>query len=114
MAYLAELSEGWYAITNPARKVGFGLHFDPSLFRYVWYWQQLGDVAQGYPWWGRTHTAALEPWTSYPTNGLTEAIANGTAWQLQPGQQIHTKLCAVAYAGLESVSGITRDGDVKG
>lgn len=114
MAYLAELSEGWYAITNPARHVGFGLHFDSALYRYVWYWQQLGDVAQGYPWWGRTHTAALEPWTSYPTNGLTEAIANGTALHLQPGQQIQTKLCAVAYEGLERVSTVTAQGDVIG
>ncbi|MFN8457613.1 MAG: hypothetical protein U0401_23640 [Anaerolineae bacterium] len=49
MAYLAELSEGWYAITNPVRQVGLSSHFDPTLFRYVWYWQRLGDVAQGYP-----------------------------------------------------------------
>ncbi|MFN8455181.1 MAG: DUF4432 family protein [Anaerolineae bacterium] len=114
MAYLAELSEGWYAITNPARQVGFGLHFDPALYRYVWYWQQLGDVAQGYPWWARTHTAALEPWTSYPTSGLNEAIANGTALLLPPGEQIHTKLCAVAYEGLERVSLVTAEGEVKG
>jgi len=113
MAYLAELSAGWYAITNPVRKIGFGLHFDPSLFRYVWYWQQLGDVAQGYPWWGRTHTAALEPWTSYPTNGLNEAVANGTALELQPGESIKTRLCAVAYDGLERVSGITAEGEVE-
>ena len=112
MAYLTDLEEGWYAITNPSRKVGFGLHFDPSLYPYVWYWQQLGNVAQGYPWWGRTHTAALEPWTSYPTNGLNEAIANGTALAVQPGEQVQTKLCAVAYAGLERVSGITPDGEI--
>jgi hypothetical protein len=112
MAYLAELREGWYAITNPARKIGFGLHFDPALFRYIWYWQQLGDVAKGHPWWGRTHTAALEPWTSYPTNGLNEAVANGTALELQPGELIETRLCAVAYDGLQRVSGITAEGQV--
>lgn len=112
MAYLAELSEGWYAITNPIRKIGFGIQFDPSLFRYVWYWQQLGDVAQGYPWWGRTHTAALEPWTSYPTNGLNDAVANGTALELQPGELIETRLCAVAYDGIERVSNITAEGQV--
>ena len=112
MAYLTDLNEGWFAITNPIRKVGFGLQFDPSLFRYVWYWQQLGNVAQGYPWWGRTHTAALEPWTSYPTNGLNEAIANGTALEMLPGEIIETRLCAVAYAGLGRVSGITADGEV--
>ncbi len=113
MAYLTDLNEGWFAITNPTQKAGFGLHFDPSLFRYIWYWQQLGDVAQGYPWWGRTHTAALEPWTSYPTNGLNEAIANGTALELQPGEQIQTKLCAVAYEGAERVSNITVTGEIK-
>ena len=113
MAYLAELSEGWYAITNPTRQVGFGLHFDPSLFRYIWYWQQLGDIARGYPWWGRTHTAALEPWTSYPTNGLNEAIDNGTAITLPPGEEIKTRLSAVAYEGYEGVSAITADGEVK-
>ena len=112
MAYLAELTDGWYAITNPTRQVGFGLRFDPALYRYIWYWQQLGDVAQGYPWWGRTHTAALEPWTSYPTGGLNEAIANGTALLLAPGQEITTSLRAVAFAGRTRVTGISVDGDV--
>jgi galactose mutarotase-like enzyme len=113
MAYVTGFNEGWYAITNPARKVGFGINFDSSLFRYVWYWQQLGDVAQGYPWWGRTHTVALEPWTSYPTSGLNEAISNGTAMTLQPGAEIHTSMCAVAFEGVERVSSITRDGELK-
>ena len=112
MAYLAEMDKGWFAITNPAQKVGFGLNFDPLLFRYVWYWQQLGDVAQGYPWWGRTHVAALEPWTSYPTNGLNEAIANGTALEMQPGETVETQMCAVAYQGAERVSSISKTGEV--
>ncbi len=114
MAYLAELQDGWYAITNPERRVGFGLRFDHQLYRYIWYWQQLGDVAGGYPWWGRTHTAALEPWTSYPTNGLNEAIANGTAMALAPGQVVETRLCAVVYAGLSRVGEITAGGEVRG
>lgn len=112
MAYLTEFDAGWYAITNPERQVGFGLHFDPNLFRYVWYWQQLGDVAQGFPWWGRTHTAALEPWTSYPTNGLNEAIVNGSALHLEPAQEVHTRLAAVAYAGVSRVAGISAAGDI--
>jgi hypothetical protein len=112
MAYLTDLDAGWYAITNPEKQVGFGIHFDPAVFGYLWYWQQLGDVAQGYPWWGRTHTAALEPWTSYPTNGLTEAIANGTARELQPGEELTTRLAAVAYAGMSRVRSVAANGDV--
>jgi galactose mutarotase-like enzyme len=114
MAYLTELREGWYAVTNQHRKIGFGLIFDPDLFRYVWCWQQLGDVAAGYPWWNRTHTIALEPWTSYPTNGLPDAIRNGSAWLLQPGEKIHTRLMAVAYQGFERISRIGPDGKVEG
>jgi galactose mutarotase-like enzyme len=114
MAYMTGLREGWYAVTNPQRKVGFGLQFDPALFRYVWCWQQLGDVAAGYPWWQRTHTIALEPWTSYPTSGLPEAIRNGSARQLQPGEHIHTQFTAVAYQGLERVRRITPKGQVEG
>jgi hypothetical protein len=113
MAYLTDLTDGWYAITNPTRQIGFGLHFDPSLFRYVWYWQELGDIAKGYPWWGRTHTVALEPWTSYPTNGLPEAIENGTALVLEPGEQIQTSLCAVAYEGIQRVARVAANGDLE-
>jgi hypothetical protein len=89
----------WNAIANPAGEIGFGLRFDPALFRYIWYCQQLGDVAQGYPWWGRTHAAALEPWTSYPTNGPTEAGANGTALELQPGKSLKTGCVPWATTG---------------
>jgi hypothetical protein len=114
MAYLTELREGWYAITNPVRRVGFGIRFDSSLYRYIWYWQQLGDVATGYPWWGRTHTVALEPWSSYPTNGLLEAISNGTALTLAAGEHIQTTLYAVAYEGFQRVTRIEPDGTIAG
>ncbi|KAA3664641.1 MAG: aldose 1-epimerase [Chloroflexi bacterium] len=114
MAYMTDFQAGWYAITNPTQQVGFGIHFDPELFRYTWYWQQLGNVAKGFPWWGRTHAVALEPWTSFPTNGLNEAVANGTALQLQPSEEIHTRLCAVAYAGMNRVTHIAPNGDVQG
>ena len=114
IAYLTELTGGWYAITNPAKRVGFGLQFDHTLFRYVWYWQQLSDVATGYPWWGRLHTTALEPWTSYPTNGLGDAVANGSALLLQPGETVETRLCAVAFDGITDISRITAAGDVEG
>jgi len=114
MAYLLELSEGWYAITNPETQVGFGVRFDHTFFKYIWYWQLLGNVAGGYPWWANTHTAALEPWTSYPTSGLLEAIENGTAVQLDAGQSVSTSLQAIAFNGLQNVENITTDGNVEG
>lgn len=113
MAYLAELTDGWYAITNQHRGIGFGLRFDQNLYRYIWYWQQHGNVAQGFPWWGQLHTVALEPWTSYPTGGLAEAIANGTAVTLKAGEQLKTSMLAVAYTGKSRVKTITTDGVIQ-
>jgi hypothetical protein len=113
MAYLAELTGDWYAITNQKRGLGFGLHFDRSLYRYIWYWQQLGNIGQGYPWWSRLHTVALEPWTSYPTEGLAKAVENGTAILLQPAESIKTSMCAVAYVGNQHVTDVGADGVVQ-
>jgi hypothetical protein len=113
MAYIAELTDGWYAITNQQRGIGFGLRFDHALYRYIWYWQQLGNVGQGYPWWSRLHTVALEPWTSYPTGGLAEAIANDTALLLEPGQQLKTSLRAIAFEGRQRVANVADDGTVQ-
>jgi len=110
MAYLAELQDGWYAITNLERNVGFGLRFDHQLFKYIWYWQQLGNVVGGYPWWGRLHCTALEPWTSYPTNGLNEAVQNGTSLTLQAGETVSHRLIAVAYETTNRVQQIAYDG----
>lgn len=112
LAYLAELTDGWYAITNPTKGLGFGLHFDHQLYRYIWYWQQHGNVAQGYPWWSRLHTVALEPWTSFPSDGIEKAISNGTAVLLEPGAQLNTSMTAVAYEGKRHVSGVTGDGHI--
>ncbi len=114
MAYLLELSDGWYAITNPETQLGFGVRFDHNFFKYIWYWQILGNVGSGYPWWSQTHTAALEPWTSYPTNGLLEAIKNGTAVELAPGQTVATTMRAVSFDGIKDVQTIDTDGQVHG
>jgi hypothetical protein len=77
-------------------------------------YQQLGDIATGYPNWGRTHTVVLEPWTSFPGTGLNDVVANHTALTLPPGGQVETRYCAVAYTGLARVSGISADGAVNG
>lgn len=112
MAYLKDFDSGWYVITNRVRSVGFGIRFDESVFRYIWYWQQMGNIASGYPWWKRMHTQALEPWSSYPSNGLNEAIANGSALSLEAGEYLETSLAAVAFEGQPGVTGITPNGTV--
>lgn len=108
---LSGFDEGWYGITNTIRGVGFGMRWDASLFPYLWFWQVWGGMP-GYPWYGRHYNCALEPWTSWPDNGLSDAIANGTALRIGAGETMRTRLLAVAYIGSDVVERISEDGEV--
>ncbi len=111
MCYLLGLTDGWYAITNTEKKVGFGMSFDRELFKVVWLWEVFGG-GYGFPWYGRTYNLALEPWTSWP-GGLRNSLARRAVMQIGAGESISTKLAAVAYQGFDRVAGISRDGVVK-
>ncbi|MFH1088153.1 MAG: DUF4432 family protein, partial [Chloroflexota bacterium] len=50
-SYIAEMPEGWYAVTNQKLKVGFAFAWTKEVFKYLWYWQSLGG-GTGYPWYG--------------------------------------------------------------
>ncbi|MBI2942237.1 MAG: DUF4432 family protein [Chloroflexi bacterium] len=110
LAFLHELPEGWYAITNAERGAGFGMRWDTRVFRWLWFWQNWRGMS-GWPSFRQWYTCALEPASSYPPT-LTDAIARGTQLTLAPGQSLETDLLAVAYSGAERVTRITPDGQV--
>jgi galactose mutarotase-like enzyme len=95
MLYLTDLEEGFYAITNTDLGVGFGFEFDPELFRYIWYWIAC-NAPKGAPFFGRSYTVALEPFTSWPAI-LSNAIARGTAALIGPETTITTRLKAGVF-----------------
>jgi hypothetical protein len=104
MAYMTDLTGGWYAIVNEHRQVGFGMRWDEALFPCVWFWQVYRG-GTGYPWFHSTYVAALEPVSSYPSP-LTKAIESGVQLTLGPGAQKETRLVAVAFADRAEVTGI--------
>ncbi|HXK61482.1 MAG TPA: DUF4432 family protein [Acidobacteriota bacterium] len=104
MAYMEELSEGWYAIISARQGVGFGLAWDPSLFSCVWFWQ-LYRGGIGYPWYRSNYVAALEP-VSSRLSPLDKAIEAGAQLRLEPGAERKTRLIAVAFAKQSEVIGI--------
>jgi hypothetical protein len=109
--YLKGFDEGWIAVNNPEKGVGFGLAWDPQIFRYVWVWQAFGG-GRGYPWYGRTYNIGIEPWTGYPCVGLEEVARRGAALRLEPGASLNAWLNAVAFTGRSTVTSIRRDGQV--
>ena len=113
LSYIADMPDGWYAVTNQQMGLGFGVLFPKEVFRYLWYWQSFGG-GFGYPWYGRTYNVGLEPFTSYTSDGLANAIENETALKLEPGQRIEASQKAVVYTGddLAGVERINPDGSV--
>jgi hypothetical protein len=109
--YLSEFEDGWIAVSSTRLKAGFGLAWNPDVFRYIWLWQALGG-GLGYPWYGRTYNIGIEPWTSFPCGGLNEALVRGTAMQIGPGEHLTTWLTATAFTDIDAVSNIKRDGTV--
>jgi hypothetical protein len=110
--YVSGLPAGWYAVTNPELGAGFGLRWDLETFPYLWLWRTLG-AAPGYPWYGRTYTLGLEPFSSVPPQ-YPDARAAGTLHRLEPGATLATSLTAVAFAGDGDVASIEADGTVVG
>lgn len=112
MAYLAEMPEGWYALTNRRLGLGLAVRYPVETFRYLWYWQVFGG-GSGYPWWGRTYNVGLEPVTSWPNGGLEEQIANGSAWSLGAGERRTSELRLTAYRSTTGVTEVAPDGSVR-
>jgi hypothetical protein len=71
----------WYELGGDDLR--FRVEWDARVMPYLWFWQEFGGTV-GYPWYGRHWNIGLEPFSSYPTGGLAEAVANGTALALEP------------------------------
>lgn len=97
MLYLTDFSDkAWCEIYNKTNEIGFCMEWDKRLFKYLWIWL-VSKGTYGYPWYGRIYTLALEPWTSYPSSGLTMAIKNRTSLKMLAGQKIKTSLKAFIH-----------------
>ena len=112
MAYVTDMPEGWYAVTNRDMGLGFGVRFSKDVYKYLWYWQSLAG-GFGHPWYGRTYNVGLEPFTSWTNEGLGKAIENGTALLVQPGQRIEASVRATAFESSTGVKNITPHGRVE-
>lgn len=109
MAYVTDMPDGWYSLTNQKTGVGLAVKFPKDIFRYLWYWQSLGG-GYGYPWYGRTYNIGLEPFTSFANNGLESAIENGTVVNVEPGQRLDASLTTIAYTDAnKGIVGINED-----
>jgi hypothetical protein len=97
IVYLTGFPErAWYEVGGDGLRLR--VEWDATVMPYLWFWQEFGRTA-GYPWYGRHWNIGLEPFSSYPTNGLAEAVANRTALELAPREEVAFSLAAEVLAG---------------
>jgi hypothetical protein len=97
LAYLTDYPDAaWYTVYSDAHHLGVAVTWDAQVFRHVWLWQELA-WAKGFPWWGRSYAVALEPWSSYPSSGLAEAVAKGTQLTISAHGRVDTFLTVALY-----------------
>jgi hypothetical protein len=107
---LTDIAEGWYAVRNERLDVGFGMCWPLSVFPVLWFWQAYGG-AYGAPWYGRTYIIALEPFSiAQPT--VVDAIKDGTARIIQPGETVQASFVVAGFEGSGEVTGISADGRI--
>jgi Domain of unknown function (DUF4432) len=111
LGFLLDLAGGWYALSNDALGLGFGLAWPVEVFPCVWLWQELCGT-QEYPWYGTSYVMGVEPHTSCPADGLAMAVARGAARTLGPGEGVEADLTAVLFAPGGRVAGVSPDGAV--
>jgi hypothetical protein len=107
---ISDLPQGWYAVTNTRKQVGFGMSFPLTVFPVLWFWQVYGGVYAA-PWYGRCYTVALEPFSTLQ-GSVVAAAENKTSHVLKPGECIQAHMVAVALAGMTGVQQITPDGQI--
>lgn len=103
-AYLLDVAAGWYAVTDRAAGIGFGIAFPTHIFPHVWLFRPTGG-------WRGLYTQLVEISTGYPYR-LAEARSAGHCAHLEPGEALEAEITAVVYTGLISVAGIEPDGRV--
>ncbi|MFM2033180.1 MAG: hypothetical protein RLZZ297_1945 [Chloroflexota bacterium] len=102
--YGTELSAGWCALTDGVTQSGFGIAFDPEVFRSVWVFGAYGG-------WRNHYTTILEPCTGYPYR-LEDAIAQGSVSRIAGNSMLQTGLTVSLYQNAAGVTHIDRSGTV--
>lgn len=109
---LCDIEDGWYAITNLDKKVGFGMKWDKELFPYIWIWRMYGNGCKDGPSWGRVSCMALELCSSFSPVGLNKTIKNNTAIKMKPQQELNTSFMAIAYEKDSNIRKINKSGNI--
>jgi hypothetical protein len=102
--YLPDVSSGWFAVTDTARQVGFGMVFPTDVLPHISLFRSVGG-------WRGLNLVSVEPSVGYPYD-LKVAKEIGKAGRIEAGETVEASVKAIAYAGVSAVKRIEPDGKV--
>jgi len=100
-----DFTEGWFAITDTAEKLTWGMNFPPEFFRAC-------GVFAAYGGWRDHHTLLVEPATAYPQQ-IEPAIEHGRAPVLAPQARVETRVTFRVQEGLTRTSAVSLNGEFR-
>jgi hypothetical protein len=113
LAYLGGFTSGFFAVTNPRLRLGFGLRWPLEMFDKAWLWQEVHS-SSGWPWFRRAYVLAVEPASTIPAQGMAVARAKGErVVLLAPGSSHQVLFEAVLFDSAGEVLDIAPGGEVR-
>lgn len=109
LAYLTDLDEPFFAITNPQRKLGVVFSWSREVFDKAWLWQEVHS-GSGWPWFQRAYALAVEPATTIPGHGMSHARATGhRGIVFAPRESREVVIKATLFHDTRAVTGLYAD-----
>lgn len=103
--YLTGIKKGWLEAINPRLGLSFWLEWDPGIFGCVVNWQPLGGA--DLPPLTGIYGVGIEPWVT--RFDLAQAIQQGEALSLRPGESLSTTLRAGVSHSNARETNVSRD-----
>jgi hypothetical protein len=104
LIYMPDVKAGWFAATDIAAEIGFGIAFPRDVFPNLWLFRTTGS-------WRGLYTQIVEISNGLSTQ-LEIAHETGNCGHLEPKEELQAEIVGVVYTGLTSVKSIDPDGNV--
>lgn len=112
LAYLVDMEEPFFAITNPRLRLGVGFRWSADVFDKAWLWQEVHS-GEGWPWFGQAYVVAVEPATTIPAHGMSHAKkVGGGGVRLAPFASKELDIEATFFEGTGAIAGLEEGGRV--
>jgi hypothetical protein len=110
LAYLQDFTRPWISLRRLDDSLGAALSWDSEVFPCAWLWLELG-ATEAPPWGGRTRLLGLEPNTTWPGNGLSEADRRGARLlTLRPGAEVRAWIRLHVFKPRGAIRGVDAEG----